>query len=79
MNRSEIESVVLRVLGNVLKCEIDNTCSREDFSQWDSLKHIEVIFSIEDQLNIQFPEEMLSELNDAQLIVDAVSEILNES
>ena len=79
MNRSEIESIVLRVLGNVLKCKIDNKCSREDFNQWDSLKHIEIIFSIEDELNIQFPEEMLSELNDVLLIVDAASEILNES
>lgn len=79
MNRSEIESVVLRVLSSVLKSEVDNKCSREDFNQWDSLKHIEIIFSIEDELNIQFPEEMLSELNDVLLIVDAASEILNES
>lgn len=79
MNRSEIESVVLRVLSSVFKCELDNKCSRADFNQWDSLKHIEIIFSIEDELNVQFPEEMLSELNDAQLIVDAASEILNGS
>lgn len=79
MSRSEIESVVLRVLNSILKFEIDNKCSREYFNQWDSLKHIEIIFSIEDELNIHFPEEMLSELNDVQLIVDAASKILNES
>lgn len=79
MNRSEIESVVVSVIRRVLKCKIDNKCSREDCNQWDSLKHIEIIFSIEDELNIQFPEEMLSELNDVPLIVDAASEILNES
>ena len=79
MNRNEIEAVTLRVLGSVLKCEVDNKCSRENFNQWDSLKHIEIIFAIEDELNIQFPEAMLSELNDARLIVDAASEILNEA
>jgi acyl carrier protein len=71
MNRHQIESVVLTVLKTLLKCEVDKDCSRERYPQWDSLKHIEVIFTIEDELNIQFSEEMMPELNSVQQIVDA--------
>jgi len=71
MNRHQIEAMVLTVLKTALKCAVDNKCSREHYHQWDSLKQIEVIFAIEDELNIQFSEKMISELNSVEQIVDA--------
>jgi acyl carrier protein len=73
MNRQQIKVVVLSVLSTVLKCEVDDEGSRENLAQWDSLKHIEVIFAIEDELNLQFPEEMLPNLNGVESIVDAAA------
>lgn len=75
MNREQIKIVVLSVLKTVLKCEVDDEMSRENISQWDSLKHIEVIFAIEDELNLQFPEEMLPDLNSVERILDAVEKL----
>lgn len=71
MNRQQIEKVVLTVLSTVLKCEVDELATRENLPQWDSLKQIEVIFAIEDELNVQFNEETLSDLNSVAQIVDA--------
>ena len=71
MNRQQIENVVITVLSTVLKCEVDELGSRETVPQWDSLKQIEVIFAIEDELNLQFPEEALPDLNSVAQIVDA--------
>ncbi len=71
MNRQQIKAVVVSVLSTVLKCEISDAGSRENLAQWDSLKHIEVIFAIEDELKIEFPEEMLPYLNSVKSIVDA--------
>jgi acyl carrier protein len=71
MNRQQIENVVITVLSTVLKCEVDELGSRETLPQWDSLKQIEVIFAIEDELNLQFPEEALPDLNSVAQIVDA--------
>ena len=71
MNRQQIESVVINILSVVLKCEVDGLSSRETLPHWDSLKQIEVIFAIEDELNLQFPEEVMSELNCVSQIVDA--------
>ncbi len=75
MNRQQIKVVVLSVLSAVLKCEVDDEGSRENLAQWDSLKHIEVIFAIEDELNFQFPEEMLPDLNSVESIVDAAERL----
>jgi acyl carrier protein len=72
MNRQQIEEVVISVLSTVLKREICNDDSRENLVQWDSLKHIEVIFAIEDELNVEFPEKLLPDLNSVVSIVDAV-------
>ena len=71
MNRQQIKEVVLFALSAVLKCEVDDQGSRENLAQWDSLKQIEVIFAIEDELNLQFPEEMLPDLNSVERIVSA--------
>jgi acyl carrier protein len=75
MDRQQIQTVVLTVLSTALKCEVDETASRETVPHWDSLKQIEVIFAIEDELNIQFPEEIMPELNSVVQIVNAAEEI----
>lgn len=71
MNRHHIENSVIAVLSTVLKCQVDELSSRETLPQWDSLKQIEVIFAIEDALNLQFPEEKLATLSSVAQIVDA--------
>ena len=37
--------------------------TRANTPQWDSLKHIEVVFAIEDELQLQFDEEHLASLD----------------
>ena len=78
MNREKIEITLLSVISTVLKCEVSDQTSRENTPQWDSLKHIEVIFAIEDELNIQFPEDTLANLNDIKSIITA-TEIFYET
>lgn len=75
MNRQKIEGLVINVLATVLKCEVDNLTSHDTLAQWDSLKHIEVIFAVEDELNIQFSEEILPSLSSVATIVDAAEEL----
>jgi len=72
MKHQEIQTATLKVLSTVLKCEVDLLSSRETLSNWDSLKHIEIIFAMEDEMNIQFPEEKMSELNIVIQIIAAV-------
>jgi len=70
MDRQQIETVVLTVLATVLKCHVNGDSTRKNTPQWDSLKHIEVIFAIEDELGLQFSEEALAGLDSVAHIVD---------
>jgi acyl carrier protein len=73
MNRKEIEDIVLSVLGKVIKCEVNLDSSRENTMAWNSLKHIDLVFLIEDKLNVRFSQEELEKLNSVNAIVDIVS------
>lgn len=70
MNRQEIETIVLKVLSTVLKCEVTLESERNQIPQWDSLKHIEVLFAVEDELGLQFAEEELASLDTVSRIVE---------
>jgi acyl carrier protein len=70
MDRQQVEAVVLTVLAAVLKCEVDLNSSRHNVPRWDSLKQIEIIFAIEDELNLEFSEEEMANLDSVAKIVD---------
>jgi len=74
MDRNQIEQTVLAVLTAVLKHPFDGNgdVTRENTASWDSLKHIEVMFALEDELGAEFSEEELVMLDSVTKIVDAV-------
>jgi acyl carrier protein len=72
MDRKQIEQSVIAALAAVLKCEVGADTSRQNTPQWDSLKHIEIIFSVEDELGIEFSEKEMAGL-------DSVAEIVSRA
>lgn len=46
--------------------------SRRDVPEWDSLKHMELIFSLEEQYGVTFREEEFAKLNSPATIALAV-------
>jgi acyl carrier protein len=46
--------------------------SRETTAAWDSLKHVAVIFAIEDEFEVQFSEEQMASLASLSAIVEAI-------
>lgn len=72
MDRQQIETLVLKVLAVVLKCPVNSESARDNTSQWDSLKQIEILFAVEDELGLQFSEQELAEMNSVNRIVEAV-------
>lgn len=63
---------VLDALRVVLKTDVDADTSVLNTPQWDSLRHIEVIFAVEDAAGVQFDEAELSELNSVARLVAAI-------
>lgn len=63
---------VLDALRVVLKTEVNADTSVHNTPQWDSLRHIEVIFAVEDATGVQFDEEELGGLDSVARIVAAL-------
>ena len=64
-----IIAAVLRLPPEIIgaKTSMDNT------PQWDSLKHMEIIFAIEDEFSLEFSEEELATLTSVDHIVTAIN------
>lgn len=72
MQRHEIEERVLDVLYAALKCAVPHDARRSQVAAWDSLKHIELVFALEDELELRFEEDELATLDSVQAIVAAI-------
>ena len=72
MTRDEIETTVMSVFSIILKQDFDagTAITRDDTACWDSLKHMEIFFSLEDELGIEFSDEELSALDSVSKIID---------
>jgi acyl carrier protein len=73
-NDSTVEQSVRAAMSTVLGRHIgpDEDVTRENEPWWDSLHHVELIFSVEDACDVRFDEEELSELSSFRDIVDSV-------
>ena len=71
---SSLHDQVVRVFSTVLKREFASEMDivRSETPQWDSLKHIELLFAIEDHFELQFSEEQLATLDRLSTIITAI-------
>lgn len=74
MTREEVDREVREVFATVLDRPIEPGADviRAEEPEWDSLKHIDLMFSVEERFDLQFPQEDLAELNRLSQIVDRV-------
>ena len=63
MSPSEIETQLIEVLSTVLGHPVTASASRATESDWDSLKHIQIIFAVEEKFSVQFKEEEIPALD----------------
>lgn len=74
MDRSTIERTVIDTIATVIKRPLPEgaAATREAVPEWDSLKHIEIMFALEDAFGTEFSEEELAALDSVGRIVDAI-------
>lgn len=70
MEQKNIEASVVSIISAVLKSDVNLESTRLNTDTWDSLKHIEIIFAVEDELGVQFAEEELPVLDSVKKIVE---------
>lgn len=53
---------------------INENSSAEDIVKWDSLKHMDLMMTLEEEFEIQFTDEEIVELSDVKSILAAIQE-----
>ena len=74
---SMINDKVLEVLSSILNIsimEIPKNAAPGVFEKWDSLKHIMFVMALEEEFEISFTDDELTDLLSLELIVEIISE-----
>ena len=54
---------------------IDDDTSPDSVERWDSLKHMQLVMALEDEFDIEFPDELIPELLSYRTIADSVDKL----
>jgi len=70
----ELDTRVREAMSKVLKRPVNGSefIDRDTEPKWDSLKHVELLFSLEDVFSIKFDEKELAELNNIDALVESI-------
>lgn len=70
--KKQMEEKILSIICDILKLEKEQLMSEFDQKGvWDSLTLVELIFSLEEELDIQFDEETLANIATPKLLYEA--------
>jgi acyl carrier protein len=72
---SDTIKLVMSQVFQVEPAEITAESSPESIDRWDSLKHMQLIMALEDELGVQFPDEAIPDLVSYAAIEKMVQEL----
>lgn len=72
--KEKLAQIMTLLLGQDIKA--DSNVSMDNCEIWDSMKHIEIISTIEEEFDISLPIEDIPKLTSFQLLADAVEKCL---
>ena len=73
MKTHEVEGQLLDLFQLVLRRPVDLSAMRQDIPEWDSLKHMQIIFGVEERFGVTFQEEDISVMNSIQSLITFIS------
>ncbi len=63
---------VLSSILNVRRDQLGPESSQESVKEWDSVKHMYVMFALEEEFDIEFTDDELVKLSSASVLMEAV-------
>lgn len=77
MSKDALQGELLPIFRVVLRRDFASgqDIRRKETPQWDSLRHIELMFAIEDHFDVQFSEHQLATLDSLEAIAIALGEL----
>jgi len=81
MTTQEINSIVAEVMSHAFGMPVapDDAFARSGCAAWDSLKHIELIVTLEERFDISFDAAQLPELTSKALFVECIGKLLRHA
>jgi acyl carrier protein len=74
------ELKTLEIVSDVLEdTQVTGATSRQNTPEWNSLKHMEIIFAIEETFGIQYSEEEMVDIDSVVDIVKSIEEKIHET
>lgn len=62
---------IINIISEILRIDKDEVLNNLDSSDiWDSLKRVEIVFAVEDELDIRFEEDELASMNTPQKLIE---------
>jgi acyl carrier protein len=76
ITRSQTQETVAELLSITVgrKIDVAESVTRDNEPSWDSLKHVELVFMLEERFGVQFSEEEMAALRSSDEIVHALEE-----
>ena len=65
---------IISQLMEIPVASISENSSGDDIVKWDSLKHMDLMMTLEEEFEIQFTDEEIVELSDVKSILEAIKE-----
>lgn len=72
MENSQIIEELSAILKAILGKDVTAETSRENEPAWDSLKHMQIVFAVEEQFEVQFEEEEIAELTSVKAFAESL-------
>ncbi|EOI3708860.1 acyl carrier protein [Campylobacter coli] len=75
-----MEKQFYEILKNILEIEVNEhtNLSINNCPEWNSLAHIDIIMSLEEEFEIKFDKEKLTELNSQNMLLKEIKKLKNE-
>ena len=76
-----MKNKILNIMSNVFEIDIDqisDNVSPQIVEQWTSLRHLQLIVSLENEFNITFNNSDLFSMTNLETIIDKINTCINE-
>ncbi len=74
-----MEDKIKEILATILEIDqsdVNNDTNPDTVSSWDSLRHMKLVFSIEDEYDVQFSDDQIIQLTDVGKIINCLKELI---
>jgi acyl carrier protein len=64
---------IIKIVSSNIGVPVDQESKMEDYIEWDSLNHVKIISSLQNELKIKIPPEDIDKLTSVKKIIDYIT------